>query len=66
MITLEGVTLYSIDEVADKFSATPRTIRQYIRQGKLKGNRIDDVWYISASAIREYFDAVQAPKTAKQ
>ncbi len=41
-MTLEvnGLKLYSVDEIADMLKSTKPTIRAYFREGKIKGQKI--------------------------
>ena len=37
---IEGIKFYTIPETAEALNVTPQTVRAYIKQGKLKGQRI--------------------------
>jgi excisionase family DNA binding protein len=52
--TIEGLKLYTIPEAADALRVTPQTIRNYLKQGKLKGQRIGRPIFITESNIRDF------------
>lgn len=37
---IEGIKFYTIPETAKALNVTPQTVRAYIKQGRLKGQRI--------------------------
>ena len=37
---IEGIKFYTVPEVAEVLQVTPQTVRAYIKQGRLKGQRI--------------------------
>jgi excisionase family DNA binding protein len=37
---IQGITFYTVQEVALMLSITPQTVRSYIKEGKLQGKRI--------------------------
>ena len=37
----------TVDEISEKLKMHPKTIRRYIRDGKIKGRKIGKSWYIS-------------------
>ena len=37
---IQGITFYTVIEVAELLRCTPATVRTYIREGRLKGQRI--------------------------
>jgi excisionase family DNA binding protein len=45
--------LYTIDEVAKTLMLNPRTIRRYIENGQLRGERVGGSWRVSEEALRE-------------
>ncbi len=46
---------YTIAELAKGTGLTDRTIRNYIRSGKLKGEIVDGEWHFSQDAVTELF-----------
>ena len=45
--TIENVTLYSVPELADMLNVTTVSIRNYIKQGHLKGQKMTGRWFVS-------------------
>lgn len=51
---IEGVTFYTIPEVAEAPHITPQTVRAYIKQGKLQSQRIGRPILITEKNLREF------------
>ena len=58
-IKIKDMTLYSVLEVAHKLNVTTVTIRNYLRQGKLKGQKVMGRWIISEEDLVEFFEKLQ-------
>jgi len=56
-ITLGALQLYTIKEISEKLNVTQRTLRTYIKAGRLKAQKFGSATYISEDALREYFNA---------
>ena len=54
-VSLGNLTLYSVDELAEKLGVTKVTIRAYLREGKLIGKKVGGNWYISEDSLKQYF-----------
>ena len=54
-IQIGDMTLYDVEEVAEKLYVGTPTIRRYLRQGQLKGKKLAKRWYVSEEAIKDYF-----------
>jgi len=48
-------TFYSVPELAHKLNVTTVTIRNYLKQGKLKGRKVMGKWFISDENLFEIF-----------
>lgn len=48
--------LYTVEDIAKMTRLTSRTIRNYIKDGTLKGKKIGGVWRFSEEDIRNLFD----------
>ena len=46
---------YSVPELAQKLNVTTATIRNYLKQGKLKGKKVMGKWFISDEDLFEIF-----------
>ena len=45
-IQIIGTNLYSVEELAQKLNVTTVTIRNYLKQGKLKGKKVMGRWLV--------------------
>ncbi len=54
---IEGIKFYTIQETAEALNVTPQTVRAYIKQGKLKGQRIGRPILITENNLREFLQA---------
>ena len=50
---IEGIKFYTIPETAQALRVTPQTIRAWIKQGKLKGQRIGRPILITENNLKE-------------
>jgi excisionase family DNA binding protein len=51
---IEGIKFYTIPETAEALRVTPQTIRAWIKQGKIKSQRIGRPILITEDNIREF------------
>lgn len=51
---LANTTLYTVTDIAHKLNVTPASVRNYIRQGYLKGQKIMKRWFITEDAMKEF------------
>ena len=58
-IKIKDMTLYSVPEVSQKLNVTTVTIRNYLRQGRLKGQKVMGRWFISEEDLVEFFKKLQ-------
>ena len=56
-IEIEGIKFYTIPETAKALRVTPQTIRAWIKQGKLKGQRIGRPILITENNLKEFLQA---------
>lgn len=54
---IEGIKFYTIQETAKALRVTPQTIRAWIKQGKLKGQRIGRPILITENNLKEFLQA---------
>jgi excisionase family DNA binding protein len=52
--TIEGIKFYTIPEAAAALQVTPQTIRAWIKQGKIKSQRIGKPILITESNLKEF------------
>lgn len=53
---IQGITFYTIPEVATALQVTPQTIRAWIKQGRLGSLRIGRPIFITESNLREFLN----------
>ena len=49
-----------LQEIAEKLSITPQTVRAYIKQGRLRGNRVGRPILISEESLKEFLGIAKA------
>ena len=54
-IRLEGMTLYTVKDLAALLGLGDSTVRRYIKDGRLKGRKMARRWYVPAESVLEYF-----------
>jgi hypothetical protein len=47
--------IYSTLEISQKLNVTPNTIWKYLKQGKLKGQKVMGKWFISGEELIDFF-----------
>jgi excisionase family DNA binding protein len=50
---------YSPQEIAEKFNLKPRTVANWIRQGKLKAIKLGDLWRVHRTDLEAFIKASQ-------
>ena len=50
-------TLYTVNEIAEILGLHPKTVQRFIREGKLKANKIGRAWKIHVDALKEFSHA---------
>jgi len=53
---IEGIKFYRIPEVAEALQVTPQTVRAYIKQGKIKSQRIGRPILITEKNLKEFLN----------
>ena len=51
---IEGIKFYTIPETAQALKVTPQTIRAYIKQGKIKSQRIGRPILITENNLKDF------------
>ena len=54
---IEGIKFYTIPEVAEALHVTPQTVRNWIKSGKIKSQRIGRPILITESNLKEFLKA---------
>ena len=51
---IQGITFYTVIEIAQLLDITPQTVRTYIKEGKLKGKRIGRPILITRESLNAF------------
>ncbi|MEW6572953.1 MAG: helix-turn-helix domain-containing protein [Bacillota bacterium] len=54
--------MFTPEEVAEKLKISRSTVYLWLRQGRLKGVKVGDLWRISEEAIQEFLKRPQEDK----
>jgi hypothetical protein len=54
-IQIGDSNIYSVLEVSQKLEVTPVTIWKYLKQGKIKGQKVMGRWFISEENLTNFF-----------
>jgi len=60
IVEIEGIKFYTILDVAEVLRVTPQTVRKYIKEGKLRGQKIGRPTYVTFKSLQEYLNAPEA------
>ena len=55
-VKIGDMTLYDVEALEELLGIQARTIRKYLREGKLKGRKMAKKWYVTEDALQEYFE----------
>jgi len=64
-IQFGNLTLFSVEEISEKFNLHPVTVRRLFRQGRLQGRKVGKRWYLTEEALRSYFEAAGSQRRAR-
>lgn len=53
-IEIEGIMFYTTQEIAKKLGITIQTVRDYIKKGKLKGQRVGKSFLVSDQSLKAF------------
>lgn len=56
-----SLALYTVEELSETLEIQERTLREYLREGRLKGRKLARRWYVSEDNIRDYFNEGEPP-----
>ncbi len=55
--TIVGIELYTVAELTKLLNVTSQTLRNYIKSGKLRGQKLAGRWHISSGNLRDFLEA---------
>ena len=48
------IKFYDVQEIAKAFDMTPQSVRKYLKEGRIKAQKVGTKWLVSEEAIREF------------
>jgi excisionase family DNA binding protein len=54
-ITFTNLVLYDLQELSKKLNVHIVTLRTYLKEGRLRGQKMGTKWYVSEESLREFF-----------
>ena len=57
-VTIQNVKLYSVPDVSQLLNVTTVSIRNYIKQGHLKGQKVMGRWFVSEEELSNFLKAL--------
>lgn len=65
-VKIGELELYTVDELSDLMGIQERTIREYLKAGKIRGRKLAKRWYVTEEALRDYFEAEEPEPEEEQ
>ena len=59
--TIKDVTLYSVFDLSEMLNVTTVSIRNYIKQGHLKGQKVMGRWFVSEEDLEAFLKKLSLP-----
>ena len=50
------IPVYDLKDFEEKLNIRSRTLREYIKQGKLKGKKVDKAYYVTESNLMDFLN----------
>ena len=55
-IEIDGMVVLSLKEIVEDFDINQRTLRRYIKNGRLWGKKFGRTWYVPQESLKAFFD----------
>jgi excisionase family DNA binding protein len=65
-VKIGELELYTVEELSSSLGIQERTIREYLKAGKIRGRKLAKRWYVTEEALREYFEADEPEPEERQ
>lgn len=62
---IAGETLYTIPELQEMLGLSDRSLRQYFREGRLKGRKIGKAWHITEKHLKEFLRGTEEERASE-
>ena len=56
--TIDNVTVYSVADVSQMLNVTTVSVRNYIKQGHLKGQKVMGRWFVAEEEVSAFLKAL--------
>lgn len=57
--------LFDVQELAELLGVADDTIRNYLKAGRIAGQKLGTKWYVSEDGLRDYFNQRRQPRANK-
>ena len=57
--------LYTVDEIAKYLTVCPKTVREHLKAGRMRGIKIGKFWRIKDAALRDFVNHAKEMKDEK-
>jgi excisionase family DNA binding protein len=54
MKSFNGVNMYTVRDLSEKFGVSQNTIVKYLREGRIRGQKIGQSWYITEENLGKF------------
>lgn len=51
---MSEIKVYTVPELAKLFKLSPQSVRKYLKEGRIKGQKVGVKWLVSEESIREF------------
>lgn len=48
------IKVYTVPELAKLFNLSPQSVRKYLKEGRIKGQKVGVKWMVTEEAIKEF------------
>ena len=55
-IRIGELALYDLEELSEKLQVNVRSLRRWIREGKIKAKKVGVKYYVTEQSLNEYFE----------
>lgn len=58
MIAVIDTKLYSVEDLVDMLNLSDRTVRAYLREGKIKARKIGLKWMVTEKNLKRFLEGI--------
>ncbi|MBA7507893.1 hypothetical protein ES706_06622 [subsurface metagenome] len=59
VIAVVNTKLYSVEDLVSMLNLSARTVRVYLREGKIKARKIGLSWYVTEENLKKFIEGVK-------